>query len=114
MICDRCYQQDAVGEHGLGLCPLLPRRLGITVRQDSIPGGLLIAHGLCHDDGTPRRYDSHTEIREAARIKGLTAWTDIYTEDRTKDARVRDDWQRSGEAQRAKRDRDEARREKRR
>jgi hypothetical protein len=37
-------------------------------------------------------------------------WTDVYTEDRTKDARVHDDWLQSGEAQRAKRDRDDARR----
>jgi hypothetical protein len=42
--------------------------------------------------------------------RDLVKWTDVYTEDRTKDARVKADWQQSGEAQRAKRDRDEARR----
>lgn len=80
------------------------------VWQDSIEGGLEIAHGLCNEDGTPKTYYSRSEIRRACEVKGLIPWTDVYTEDRTKDARVRDDWQRSGEAQRAKRDRDEMRR----
>ena len=83
-----------------------------AVRPDSIPGGLWIHHGLCNEDGTPRRYDSQTEITEACRAKGLARWTDGYSEDRTKDARVHDDWLKSGEAQQARRDRVEARQEK--
>lgn len=112
MICDRCFQLTSIGEHGLGLCPLEPRRAAV-VRPDSIPGGTLIHHGLCNADGTPRRFDSHSEIRTACAVKGLTPWTEVYTEDRTKDARVHDDWLKSGEAQRARRDRDDVRREKR-
>ncbi|HEX6276027.1 MAG TPA: hypothetical protein VFZ53_23465 [Polyangiaceae bacterium] len=41
---------------------------------DSIPGGILIRHGICHEDGTPKRYDSMTEIRKAARAKGLALY----------------------------------------
>jgi hypothetical protein len=114
MICDRCFcWVYAAGEHGIGLCPFEPRRFAPVVRPDSIPGGVLIAHGLCNPDGTPRRYDSHSEIRAAAEAKGLMSWSEIHSEDSLKDARVKDDWQRSSEAKRAKRDRDEARREKR-
>jgi hypothetical protein len=113
MICDRCYQPLAIGAHGHGLCPLESRRRAPVIWTDDIPGGVDIAHGLCNADGTPHRYYSKTEIRDAARAKGLMSWSELYSEDKTKDARVRDDWQRSGEAQRAKRDRDEARAEKR-
>lgn len=38
---------------------------------DDIPGGLLIEHGICADDGTPIRYYSKTDIRRAAKSKGL-------------------------------------------
>lgn len=84
-----------------------------TVRGDDIPGGLTIEHGICNDDGTPRTYYSHSEIQQACREKGWMRWTDVYTEDRTKDARVRADWYQSPEAKRAKALRDEARKEKR-
>lgn len=43
-----------------------------AVIDDSIPGGLLIRHGLCWPDGTPRRFDSRTEIRRAEKEAGLT------------------------------------------
>lgn len=41
------------------------------VIDDSIPGGIWIPHGICNDDGTPKRYDSHTEINRALKEKGL-------------------------------------------
>lgn len=111
MTCERCYEPTSVGEHGVGLCPLEARRDSAVVWQDSIEGGLVIEHGLCNPDGTPRTYYSRSEMRRAAAERGLTPWTDIHTEDKTKDARVRMDWYQSGEAQRQKRDRDEQRRE---
>ena len=42
------------------------------VRQDSIPGGVWIKNGLCHEDGSPRRFDSHSEIAKEAKRQGLT------------------------------------------
>ena len=111
MTCDRCYQPDDHGEHGHGLCPLEPRRVGVALRPDSIPGGLEIAHGLCNADGTPRRYDSRSDIRREAQARGLVSWSEAHTEDSLKDARVYTDWRRSGEAQRMKADRDTQRRE---
>jgi hypothetical protein len=110
MRCNRCFKSKDVGEHGHNLCPYEPRRFAPVVRPDSIPGGLVIEHGLCNADGSPRRFDSHSEIRQACAVKGLVPWGHVYEESRTKDARVRADWMQSGEAQRAKADRDEQRR----
>ena len=42
-----------------------------SVIDDSIPGGLEIRHGLCNEDGTPRKYYSHSEIRAEAKRRGL-------------------------------------------
>lgn len=86
---------------------------GPTLRPDSIPGGVWIEHGICNTDGTPRRYDSRSEMRDECVARGLVPWTDVHTEDKTKDARVRMDWYQSSEAKRAKQHRDEARAEKR-
>jgi hypothetical protein len=44
---------------------------GNAVSQDSIEGGVLIHHGLCYPDGTPRRFYSKSEIARAAAEKGL-------------------------------------------
>jgi hypothetical protein len=112
MTCERCYRPLDHGEHGLYLCPLETRHSGPTIWADDIPGGLEISHGLCNPDGTPRRYDSRSAIRAEAERRGLIEWGQVYSEDRTKDARVHADWLSSGEAKRAKRDRDEARAEK--
>lgn len=114
MICDRCYQPADVGEHGVFLCPLETRLPATAVWADDIPGGIDIAHGICNADGSPRRYYSRTAIKKALRAKGLIAYHDYESEQGEgilKDARVHDDWLRSGEAQRARRDRVEQRRE---
>lgn len=39
MICDRCFQPDDQGEHGVGLCPYEPRKAAAGVIDDQIPGG---------------------------------------------------------------------------
>jgi hypothetical protein len=83
------------------------------VVADDIPGGVEIAHGLCHADGRPRRFDSRSAIARACREKGLVPYHDVYQESgetRIKDARVHDDWLRSREAQQARRERVDARR----
>lgn len=38
---------------------------------DGIPGGVYIKNGICWPDGTPRRFDSHTDIRKEAARQGL-------------------------------------------
>lgn len=41
-----------------------------TMMGDNIPGGYEVKHGLCHPDGTPKKYYSHSEIQKAAKTKG--------------------------------------------
>jgi hypothetical protein len=43
-----------------------------AVSPDGIPGGVQIKHGLCWPDGTPRRFDSHSEMKRAAQDLGVT------------------------------------------
>lgn len=42
-----------------------------NVVGDDIPGGILIRHGLCAEDGTPIRYYSKSEINAEAKRRGL-------------------------------------------
>lgn len=41
------------------------------VIQDSIEGGVYIRHGICNEDGSPRRYDSHSDMKREAKARGL-------------------------------------------
>lgn len=117
MICDRCLKPiENPDEHGLYLCPLEQRPKSTAIWADAIPGGIEIAHGLCHADGTPKRYDSRSEIKAACQEKGLVPYHEVFAEGgnkRLEDARHRDDWLKSGTAAKEKRWRDDARREKR-
>lgn len=65
-ICGCGKTMDEQGNVLLGQAP--------GVIGDSIPGGILIRHGICNDDGTPRRYDSMTEIRREAARRGYTLY----------------------------------------
>jgi hypothetical protein len=49
---------------------------GAAVIQDSIEGGVLIHHGICNPDGSPRRFDSHSEIARAAKERGLVNYVE--------------------------------------
>lgn len=40
--------------------------------SDSIRGGIDIRHGLCNDDGSPKRFYSKSEIKREAAQKGLS------------------------------------------
>lgn len=72
-----CYAETPVAHgqvlvcHGVMERVLLPGKANGVI-DDSIPGGMLIHHALCNPDGTPRRYDSHTEIRKEAERRGFT------------------------------------------
>ena len=113
VICTRCYEPVDQGSHGLYECPLRSGGVAPTIFPDDIPGGMLIEHGLCHADGTPRRFDSRSSIRAEAAARGLRQWSDVYEESRTRDGRERADWLQSGQAKREKQWRDEARAEQR-
>jgi hypothetical protein len=42
-----------------------------AVIADDIPGGMWVRHGLCNEDGSPRKYYSKTEMRQEAVRRGL-------------------------------------------
>ena len=43
-----------------------------NVIGDEIPGGVEIRHAICHEDGTPRRFYSKSEIKRVAQQRGWT------------------------------------------
>lgn len=42
-----------------------------NVQGDDIPGGFYAKHGICNEDGTPKRYDTKHEICDALNKAGL-------------------------------------------
>lgn len=67
MTCEKCSKELTVGEW-----PFCPHGYGsFTHIPDEIPGGVDIKHGLCNEDGTPRRYFSRSEIAAEAKRRGL-------------------------------------------
>lgn len=42
-----------------------------AVIGDDIPGGVWIRHGLCNEDGSPRKYYSKSEMALEAKRRGL-------------------------------------------
>ena len=92
LVCNGCdtYKLDQLVERGnlpFCRCGAQFERFWISaasIKTDSIPGGLMIEHGLCNPDGSPRRYDSQTEITKECNRRGLTRWSDMYEESATK------------------------------
>lgn len=50
------------------------------VTPDQIPGGIWIKHGLCNEDGSPRKYYSKSEMTEEAKRRGVTSIVEHVTE----------------------------------
>ena len=50
-----------------------------NIIPDDIPGGILIRHGICNEDGSPRRYYSKSEIAAEAKRRGLENRVDHVT-----------------------------------
>jgi len=73
VICDQCGAALRVGDfpfcHG---DPTKHQPYTGGIVPDDIPGGLLITNGLCHDDGTPRRFDTRSSIAAEAKRRGFT------------------------------------------
>lgn len=61
------------------------------VIQDSIEGGVEIKHGICNPDGTPKKYYSKKEIKEAAYNAGYFQGDDTpRTNPRVSEQRARE------------------------
>jgi endogenous inhibitor of DNA gyrase (YacG/DUF329 family) len=61
-ICEVCHQRT-VDRVWLGGAP--------AVHGDEIPGGVWIRHGICHEDGSPRKYYTKSEMARVAKARGL-------------------------------------------
>lgn len=68
-ICERCFTDTSVGEHGQYKCPYEARK-ATQVIGDDIPGGVVIYNGACWPDGSPRRHYSKSSIAKAAKANG--------------------------------------------
>lgn len=67
MICSKCNEEVTVGDW-----PFCPHgKVSHGVITDEIPGGVWIKHGLCNEDGTPRKYYSRSEMAAEAKRRGL-------------------------------------------
>ena len=81
--CEALVVDQHAEVEGVPVFETTPHRCGATTERvhlgtsagvvdDSIPGGLYIENALCHSDGTPRRFDSRTELRRAEKAAGYT------------------------------------------
>jgi hypothetical protein len=66
MTSDRCYRSLAEGKHGVGVCPLEPRK-GHGLIRDEIPGGQWFENGFSQ----PQKFYSHSEHRAALDREGM-------------------------------------------
>lgn len=67
IVCESCGKELVVGEW-----PWCPHGIGNSnVIGDDIPGGVEIRHGICNEDGSPRRYYSKSEMVKEAKRRGL-------------------------------------------
>ena len=71
-VCDLCGHNLIIGDYPF--CkgnPANHQKAKPVVVSDDIPGGIEIRHGLVHDDGSPMKFYSKSEIARAAAAKGL-------------------------------------------
>lgn len=71
-ICPKCQRELSVGDYPFCKGEWSDHEAGrYGVISDEIPGGIAIRHGLCNEDGSPRRYYSKSEIAAEAKRRGL-------------------------------------------
>jgi len=66
--CPKCNQVLEIGD--FPFCPH-PHQAS-SVIGDDIPGGYIVRHGICNEDGTPRKYYSKSEMIKEAKRRGVT------------------------------------------
>lgn len=71
-ICNKCGHHLHIGDYPFctGSAEDHAAVKRFAVHGDDIPGGLLVPHAICHDDGTPKRFYSKSEMAKEARAKG--------------------------------------------
>lgn len=88
MVCEKCNEAIEVGDW-----PFCPHgKVTHNVITDEIPGGVWIRHGLCNEDGTPRKYYYKSEIAAEAKRRGLVNRVEHRTEPGTDKSRHTSKW----------------------
>ena len=44
----------------------------VMISTDDIPGGIMVRHGICNPDGSPKRVDSKTDLKRELNRHGWT------------------------------------------
>jgi hypothetical protein len=82
-----CWEPITAPEVACKECGAATQRVWLSgtaaVIGDDIPGGLWIRHGLCNEDGTPRKYYSKSEIQKEAERRGLVNRVEHTVDPRT-------------------------------
>jgi hypothetical protein len=47
-----------------------------SIIGDEIAGGMWVRHGICNEDGTPRKYYSKSEMAQEAKRRGLVNYVE--------------------------------------
>ena len=72
MSCPKCGHELQVGDFPFCKGNAADHAPGhANVIADEIPGGIEIRHGICHENGEPRRYYSKSEMAAEAKRRGL-------------------------------------------
>lgn len=69
--CEKCGAELQIGDFPFCGKDGKHERGANGVIPDDIPGGIEIRHGICNEDGTPRRYYSRSEMAAEAKRRGL-------------------------------------------
>lgn len=76
MKCEKCGHELQIGDYPFCSKDGIHLSGSNGVIADSIPGGEIHEHGICHADGTPRKFYSKSEINSALKEKGLSRWVE--------------------------------------
>lgn len=68
MTCERCFGTLAIGDHGLGLCPLESRRGAAGVIDDTLPGG---ARWIENMGDAPVWIETKTQFQQECAARGI-------------------------------------------
>lgn len=66
--CDRCFQPEAEGAHGVGVCPYEPRKAGQAFISDELIGGARMFENLGPE---PVYCDSRSSLKRELQARGL-------------------------------------------
>jgi hypothetical protein len=96
-----CYEPISAPDFECAVCGGTLKRIWLPVDQggksngvipDGIPGGYYVKNGICNPDGSPRRYDSKSEMERAAKKAGMVNYVTHQGEKGTDKSRNTSRW----------------------